>query len=324
MDRLPQLLEQVLPKSPDKAIKGTELVPLLRNAGLREDEWTDESLRSRFSQLVRQETSVIAKRVGQHGYYLRPEVSNPSEAPSTQEQEGDTPRTRDDQGEEKFRSIFMAWCEREGELPVHIEHTNANRQTAGLNLWKFPDVVSLRWDVLNNDDRGRPILDQAILDVRKTLGEQPFRISSTELKVELTAGTLRQVFFQCVSNSRWAHNARLVVATDILDEALASEIQRLGASYGVSVTTFSLTKEDLSRLPPANKIQSADQVEEKLGRKLSVTTVVSAAEKDFLDWEHIKDMQEQHDHFRKIFRWIAKSIADYRPHSFDHWLEHYG
>lgn len=320
MDRLPELLQQVLPKSPDEAVKGTELIEKLRTAGLLETEWTDQSLRSRFSQLAHQENSVIAKRDGQHGYYLRPPVDQTQEVRPRQEQGG----SRNNQREEKFRSIFMASVLREGELPVHIEHSAAARQTAGLNLWKFPDVVSLRWDVLGQDDRGRQVLNRAVLDVRKSLGEQPFQISSTELKVSVTSSNLRQLFFQCVSNSKWAHIAQLVIAADIADEAVANELRRLGASYGVSVTTFSLTEEDLDKLPAADKIRSADEVEQLLGRALSIRSIVSAPEKDTLDWEHIKDMQSQHDDFNDIFRWISKSIEDCRPHGYLDWKQQFG
>jgi hypothetical protein len=171
---------------------------------------------------------------------------------------------------------------------------------------------------------GRAILNPAVLDVRRSLGEQPFKLSSTELKVDVTSATLRSLFFQCVSNSRWAHAAQLVVASDIIDEAPANELRRLGASYGVSVMTFSLTAADLDRLPGANLISSADEVESKLGRPLSVTNIVTAAEKDFLDWEHIKDMQDQHEDFTRIFRWISKSISDCRPHTFLYWLKEFG
>jgi len=37
-----------------------------------------------------------------------------------------------------------------------------------------------------------------MLQVRQGLGDQPFRIISTELKVDITSVSLREAFFQCV------------------------------------------------------------------------------------------------------------------------------
>jgi hypothetical protein len=111
-----------------------------------------------------------------------------------------------------------------------VEHTKGLRQRAGINKWKFPDVVLLRWEVGSVTDRGFR-LDKDLLEVKRSLGEQPFRLTSAELKVELTASTLRESFFQCVSNSKWAHTAQLTVANRLIDEVVVEELRRLGASY---------------------------------------------------------------------------------------------
>jgi hypothetical protein len=324
MDRLSEFLEKVLPASPDEALGGRDLITRLRQAGF--DELSDDSLRTMFSTLVKKGTSVIARRDGQHGYYKRTDIKASEPAGMTDEDRPQVaqPGSRNDQLEEKFRAIYMAWCRREGTFPVHIEHTRGRRQTAGLNAWKFPDVVSVEWDVLDEDARGRLVLDRPILEVRKSLGEQPFKLSSIELKFGITSSTLRSFFFQCVSNSRWAHVSRFAIASDVTDEAVANELRRLGASYGISVVTFSLSEQDLDKLPAANSISDADDVEEKLGRPLSVNVLVNTPDRDFLDWEHIKDMQDQHEDFNSIFGWISRCIADCKPYQYEDWKEQYG
>jgi hypothetical protein len=319
VEHLQEVLTRVLPASPDDAINGTELLDLVRRAGLGSSELADNSLRSTFSRLAGDETSVIAKVDGRHGYYLRGETEAPSAGYSTLGEGG-----RDQQREEKFRAVFMAWSAREEQFPVHIEHTRAARQSSGLNLWKFPDVVSVQWDVLDQDSQGRSVLDAAVLEVRKSLGEPPFRITSAELKTDVSAGTLRQVFFQCVSNSRWAHTTELVIASDVSDQSIANELRRLGASYGVSVRSFSLAAEELDKLPAAKSIKSADEVENCLDRPLEVKNIVASAPRDVLDWEHIKDMQQQHEDFRRIFSWISRCMSDRRPYDYQFWLKNYG
>jgi hypothetical protein len=54
-----------------------------------------------------------------------------------------------------------------------------------------------------------------------------------ELKTELTLTKVRESFFQCVSNSKWAHHAELAIAEPLTDAVLTEELRRLGAAYGV-------------------------------------------------------------------------------------------
>ena len=112
------------------------------------------------------------------------------------------------------------------------------KTAAGINRWKFPDVVSVNWNVDLIDEQGH--FDADMADVMRGLGEQRFMITSTELKVAVTSSSLRSDFFQCVSNSKWAHNAQLAIATEVTDEVLSDELKRLGASYGVTIVSFGL------------------------------------------------------------------------------------
>ncbi len=323
MDRLSELLADILPKSAEDAVGAAKLIERLRAKGLRQDEWMDSSLKSRFSNLAGQETSVIARRDGRHGYYLRPNaveaVTVPVSGTAVPPNEAAAVAGRDAQKEEKFRAIYMAWCEQENEFPVLVDHTQALRQQRGINKWKFPDVVAVRWEVLEFNERQEPRLNKDALAVRQSLGEQSFRLSSTELKVKIDSGNLRESFFQCVSNSRWAHSARLAIACNISDEAIANEVRRLGSSYGVSVIAFSLQSEDFDKLPDAAQIKTIDQVESLLDRSLVKSTLVLANDKEDLDWEHIKDMKQQHKVYDELFPWISKCMSDCKPHSFVVW-----
>lgn len=318
-DDLNDLLPQVLPQSPEQAFWGTELVEVLRKQGVAAPEQT---LRQYFSNMSRDPTSAIAKVVGGHGYYLRPTeileapTATPGTTPVANPAAGVAPGGRTGQREEKFRSLFMRWAQQEQQLPMHLEHTQAVRQQAGINKWKYPDVVSVKWGVLK-DDGG---LDKDLLQVRQGLGDQPFRIYSTELKVDVTPSSLREIFFQCVSNSRWAHGAQLAIASKISDDKVAEELKRLGTSYDVSVVSFGLSPEYLEQLPSAETLLAApDEQIEKLLAEVRYETIASGEERDSLDWEHIRDLQNQHPAMIDFFSWIARCLKDGQAHSRAAW-----
>jgi hypothetical protein len=310
---LERILPEVLPESPDEAIWGTRLAEIiLRDHGL---DAPVNTLLQYFSDMSRDPTSRIAKRVGRNGYYKRPRQLTEAAVVLPESE-----NRRDFQPEEKFRSLFMRWVQQEQQFPWHLDHTHAVKQQAGINKWKYPDVLVVNWDVLNDEGR----LDEAMLQVRQGLGDQPFRIISTELKVEVAASSLREVFFQCVSNSRWAHSAQLVIACEISDDRVAEELKRLGTSYDVSVFSFGLSAEMIAKLPPANKLRdmrevSDDEVENLL-RDVRVETIASGQERDALDWEHIRDLQTQHPDIKAFFEWIAKCLEHKRAYTRDTWL----
>jgi hypothetical protein len=159
-------------------------------------------------------TSSIAKIADGHGYYLRNTENRVNlEPPPGAEVSTATEVSggREIQLEEKFRSIFIRHSEQANQkFPMHVEHTRATRREAGVNQWKFPDVVLLDWEGVGDlTDQGLYRLDPNLLAVKTSLGEPPFSLESIELKVGVSFPTFRESFFQCVSNSKWAHGAVL-------------------------------------------------------------------------------------------------------------------
>jgi hypothetical protein len=316
-DQLNQILAEILPDDPSSAINGTELVSKVRPRLI--GQYATNSLRQHFSVMAGDPSSPIAKVSQGHGYYRRPvvppgqqvSVSSP-EVLHVEETGG-----RDLQREEKFRALFMRFAELESRFPVQIEHTAAARQHAGVNKWKFPDVVVLEWDVGRITDEGYRI-DKELLEVKRSLGEQPFRLTSVELKVGLSLSSFRENFFQCVSNSRWAHHAHLVTAGALQDETLVSELRRLGTSFDVSVTSYGLPDGFLDQLPDAGSIRkSSDADIESYARNVQITQIASGKGRDSLDWKHIEDIRAQSRDFSDVFVWISRCLANGRPYSFD-------
>jgi hypothetical protein len=151
-------------------------------------------------------------------------------------------------------------------------------------------------------------------------GDQPLRIFSTELKVLVNSSTVREVFFQCVSNSRWAHVAQLVIATEVQNEQVKEELKRLGTSYDVTVISFGLSLEDLDHLPDANTEISFENIKAHLN-KIKTQTIATGQPRDSLDWNFINDLQNIHPDIKSFLSWIAKCLKDRTPYPFKKWNE---
>jgi hypothetical protein len=151
-----------------------------------------------------------------------------------------------------------------------------------------------------------------------------------ELKVELSLVSFREYFFQCVSNSMWAHASCLVSALPVSDALLAEELRRLGASYGVMVQTYGLSREGLEKLPCAKELESMgedafDKLSndiDKLSNDIKVNTISPGAPRPrVLDWAHIRDMKAQSQEFRELFDWIARCLKDSRAYTFGNYVQ---
>lgn len=319
-EQLTEILPRLLPEDPTDAVNGTALFTLVRRE--LQGDYSEHTIRQHFSVMSAEATSPIAKVSQGHGYYRRPQTAPQpiEEAPAPgatlaiqPEQEG----ARNQQREEKFRALFIRYAEINNRFPVHIEHTTAARQAAGVNRWKFPDVVVLDWDVGRISDTGYQI-DRGLLEVKRSLGDQPFRLTSVELKVGLALSSFRESFFQCVSNSKWAHHAYLVTANAIQDDTLVKELRRLGTSFDISVVSYGLSNDVLDGLPAADEIlRCSDQDIERLASNISMSRVSSGRAREALDWEHIEDVRAQSGDFNDVFVWISRCLIDGRPYAFN-------
>lgn len=318
-EQLAQILPSLLPEDPNQAVNGTALLALVQPR--LQGDYTEATIRQHFSVMSGEAASPIAKVSQGHGYYRRVQLAPPipEEPPivgvpiaNQADQEG----ARNQQREEKFRALFIRYAEVNNRFPVHIEHTTAARQVAGVNKWKFPDVVVLDWDVGRISDAGYQI-DRGLLEVKRSLGDQPFRLTSVELKVGLVLSTFRESFFQCVSNSKWAHHAYLVTANAIQDETLVKELRRLGTSFDISVVSYGLSNEALDALPGADLIsRSSDQEIERIAANISMARVSSGRAREALDWEHVEDVRYQSRDFNNVFVWISRCLVDGLPYAF--------
>lgn len=287
-----------------------------------------------ISGIARQPNSWLAQVDEGYGIYLRPDAPT-SAAPDIDfpdalengdqgdinagEDNDGVGQGRDGQLEEKFRAIYMLHSSHFGNYPVKIEHTKGERRQQGFNKWKYPDLIELGWNA--GIESGN--IDKTSIHLKSILGEQPFRLDSIELKVELTTSSFRENFFQCVSNSMWAHRGALVVACKVEDKQMADELRRLGTSFGIAIISFGLNKGFLMKLPSASEILSggAEFFEKEIQKNISLNTISPGKARANLDWSHIEDVQNLNPDFKSVFPWIAKCLADHRAYLYSDYLK---
>jgi hypothetical protein len=113
-----------------------------------------------------------------------------------------------------------------GEMAVKtIYHEKSKKLPFG--EWLHPDVVGFR--LLSKD------WASGAREIAQACGGSITRLYSFELKRQLNQQSLRESFFQCVSNSSWANEAWLVA--EKLEESIEfdKELKRLSAWFGIGV-----------------------------------------------------------------------------------------
>jgi hypothetical protein len=312
----------VLLADASKAINGTKLLELVKPK--LEGDFAENAIRAYFSYMSKDPTTTLAKKSDGQGYYLRSEQDQQQPSNVLQASSAATAKAlsgRDEQPEEKFRAVFMRNSELASlQFPMRIDHTSAKKKEAGVNQWKFPDVVVLGWGVGKPTEEGGSKLDPILLAVKSSLGEPPFSLQSVELKVALTLSTFRENFFQCLSNSKWAHRSVLAVAANVDDKTLRDELERLGASYDVEIVSYGLSQEELIKLPNAKEIRemSIGDFEQQIASKITIGRISTGGkDRTLLDWEAIDDLQSLSLDFKSLFEWIAYCLGEKKAFAFE-------
>ncbi len=308
--QLNAVLPDFLPLNPKDAIKGTELIRLLRMK--IEGNYSDASLRYHFSIMSCDPTSPIAKVEKGQGYYRRtapvPALSSAQEIYS--QYQGRLDEMNGDNEEvdhalmriRKFRAIVNKWCEVNARFPFAFREPFHAEAPVG-NLWKFPEMLLVDWESGDGDDNSR-----ALLKLKSQLGLPPFRLHAARLRILPAHHSFREDFFQTLSASTWAQGGELIYAAPIEDEALAESIRSLSLTFGIGVTTFGLTAEILDDLPrPAHILNAHPRETEALMERLDVTRVASAKSRPHIDWSALDSIRGDSKEVDKLLTWLSES-----------------
>ncbi len=322
--KLTGALPDYLPANPQEAIKGTELIRLIRMK--LDGNYSDASLRYHFSIMSCDPASPIAKVEKGQGYYRRtapvPALATAQELFS--QYQG---RLDDIQGNHsevdhammrirKFRAIVNKWCDVNATFPFAFRDPFKADAPIG-NLWKFPEMLLVDWESGDVDDDDGAC---SLLKLKSQLGLPPFRVHAARLRILPAHHTYREDFFQTLSASVWAQGGELIYAAPIEDEALAEGIRHLSSAFGIGVTTFGLTAEILDDLPrPANILNAHPRETEALMERLDVTRVAAVKSRPHIDWSALEAIRGDSLEVDAFLAWLSESAESgrIRPYESD-------
>lgn len=328
-DQLKDILPSILPRNPAQAIKGTELIELVKYR-LKQG-YSDATLRYHFSIMSCDPSSPIAKVEQGQGYYLRSTTIHSLNSArnllgASQALLGEDPSHGGSQDlaiarANKFRAVVSRYFESIHRFPMAFERSFSD-QYASANRWRFPDMIAVEWLVGEVSEDGGFSLRPDQLEVRRRLGDAPFRMIAVKLKLEMDYTSLREDLFQCLSTSGWANSGELMVAGPIDDEHLVEEIRQFAARFGVGVTTFGMDADVIDDLPePASIANLIPREFEAIQSLFRLRRISSSRVMDRFDWQHVVDQRGKQDDFALLDGWLSQCLLEDRAFPVEEYLE---
>lgn len=157
-----------------------------------------------------------------------------------------------------------------------IYHESSKRTVKGFNKWLHPDIVAVYFP-----------FDDYLKEVQQTqvsFSGTSFKIFSFELKIAISFSTLREYYFQAVSNSSWSNEGYLVTLRIEDDSNLFDELRRLNNAFGIGVI----------KLDPNDLEQSE--------------IILPAKEKSILDWDTINRLADENRDFKRFLVDLTEDI----------------
>lgn len=264
--QLGQLLPSLLPSDPKEALKGTELIRLIRLklAG----DYSDASLRFHFSTLAGDPNSPIAKVEKSQGYYKRPTPAernlNALQQPmlaTLSPEYADDESTLEAQRRQKVMAIAILHYKQTKLSPYVLAPGSGD---SVCDPWITPQLMLVDAPVTGDEDVLQD--DTCALRTRQLLGLPPLPLCGVSLSISPSLAHCRVQIFRALSASAWAHSGELLYAEPVTDDALARTLRHLGTQHGLGITSLGLDMEYLDSLPPAAEIMefNASQVESLL------------------------------------------------------------
>jgi hypothetical protein len=321
--QLSDILPSLLSANPLEAIKGTELIRLVRLQLL--GNYSDASLRYHFSIMSCDPASPIAKVEKGQGYYRRcapmPVQAGPQEVDLLRQ--GRLDELASDRGAadevitrgRKFRAVVTRYFEINGRFPFIFRQVFSS-EASRCNGWKYPELVLVDWETGGSPDE-EMALDETMLAFKQRLGIAPFRLHAARLRIQPSLVGYREDFFQTLAASIWAQGGELIYAEPITDEALAEGLRKLAVSFGIGVTSFGLDVHALDELPQPEEILNAHPREtEAILAKLEIHRIASPRSCPHLDWNALNSMRHESEEAENLIRWLTRCIEERRAEGY--------
>ncbi len=318
-DQLKEILTDILPRNPAQAIKGTELIEMVKHK-LKQD-YSDATLRYHFSIMSCDPSSPTAKVDQGQGYYLRTATIHTMNSARNLFRSGDgsasggavmgTAEMDLALGRaSKFRAVVQRYLESVQQFPFVFEESFSNNAEA--NRWRVPDLAVVDWLTAESED-DTVVMDKRKLEIHRRMGESPLRISSAKLRLELNHDSLLEDLFQCLSASEWANVGELLVAASITDPRMIEEINRFASRYGIGVISFGLDADILDDMPEPAAIENLLPREfESIVSLLRIRRHTSPTSGRDHDWQHITVAAAENSDFARFESWVSRSLMEER------------
>jgi len=156
-----------------------------------------------------------------------------------------------------------------------IYHEKSSKKS--YTQWLHPDLVGVYFPIDEWKDE--------VIDFAREVGTKLIKLYSFEMKKELTFSTLRESFFQTVSNSSWANEGYLVAAKISQDDDFISELKRLSIAFGIGIIKIDIEDPNSSEVLFPAKFKSE------------------------LDWDTINKLSIENPDFNKFIKRIKIDIS---------------
>lgn len=176
----------------------------------------------------------------------------------------------------KILSSFVYSNSQFGCYTKTIPHQRSRHHRRGVNEWIHPDIIGVRYP-----------FDDYCSDVRllmRALEINTCKIYSFELKTKVDFSTLRESYFQAVSNSSWANEGYLVAAEYDPSPEFWDEMLRLNNAFGIGFIKLNL------------------------GDYTQSEVLLSARQNESMDWTTIDRLSQDNEVFKNFIKSVRKEL----------------
>ncbi len=160
-----------------------------------------------------------------------------------------------------------------------IFHEESSKSIKGMDRWLYPDMVGVRF--LHAEWS-----NENLIAFSKKFDTLPVKLTSFELKKEISVHNCRECYFQAISNSSWANEGYLVGHhINTHNPQLMDLLKRLHASFGIGVIDLR-TDED----------KSAILLNAKYKEKIDYTVALELSDKMKSFLKSVVDYDPNHQH----------------------------
>jgi hypothetical protein len=311
-EQLRHILPLCLPKDPSEAVKGTELIRLVR-LQLTGD-YSDATLRYHFSILSYDPGSPIAKVDQGQGYYQR-QTRRPGAVHSSIQGWFDGADDADAAAWLRFDrvlAIYERLCLTRSRYPFVLNGRSGQAPELE-GGWEMPDLVVADWDLDDQHPEVR-LFDQKMLRLRRHLGVSEVGVTGVQVKLMTSLETYAADFFQAVSATRWATHGELLLAEAITDEALVEGLRQLGHEFGIGIVTLGLDLSALDMLPLPSEIRNMEDARfDAVLARLKVQRLTPPTPRPAVNWTLLSRLREKYASLRDMVAWLGDCLAENRP-----------